>query len=190
MIDYKTLKHSENGMPTWDAFLGPTLQVATTKPIWRVRELSDAVIEAIQLPPKLAQLRYPSKNHDLVAINRVGWAISDLKIAGLLETPKRGSYRITKLGKKILAEKKLEDITKEYVHSLPKYIEHQNEKAKDIPEDDKNDVQYLELDADQIDNWFAKQKEDLSSLILTKLRKTDPFVFEHMMIELLKKMGL
>lgn len=31
MIDYRTLKHSDNGMPTWVAFLGPVLQVASTK---------------------------------------------------------------------------------------------------------------------------------------------------------------
>lgn len=31
MIDYQTLKHSDNGMPTWDRFLGPVLQVASTK---------------------------------------------------------------------------------------------------------------------------------------------------------------
>lgn len=33
MIDYKTLKHSENGMPTGDGFLGPILQVASQKEI-------------------------------------------------------------------------------------------------------------------------------------------------------------
>lgn len=39
MIDYKTLKHSENGMPTWYAFLGPMLEVASTKEEWVGREL-------------------------------------------------------------------------------------------------------------------------------------------------------
>lgn len=31
MIDYKTLKHSNNGMPIWDGFLGPLLQLANKK---------------------------------------------------------------------------------------------------------------------------------------------------------------
>ena len=35
MINYKTLKHSDNGMPTWDGFLGPVLQVADKKEIWK-----------------------------------------------------------------------------------------------------------------------------------------------------------
>ena len=41
----------------------------------------------------------------------------------------------------------------------------------------------------QIHNWFDKQKENLSDELLTKLRKTDPYVFEHMMIELMTRMG-
>ena len=69
MIDYKNLKHSENGMPTWDAFLGPILQVANTKNEWARRELNQAVIKKINLPKELANLRYASKYHDLVAIN-------------------------------------------------------------------------------------------------------------------------
>ncbi len=122
MQNYTTLKHSENGMPIWDSFYGPVLQVALTKDLWKLQDLKDATIKAIALPEKLATLRYASRYHDLVADNRVGWAISDLKIAGLLDSPKRGYYKISKLGKKDI-EKQL-DITKDYVHSLPKYVEH------------------------------------------------------------------
>ena len=52
-----------------------------------------------------------------------------------------------------------------------------------------NDIQSLELTEGQIHNWFDKQKENLSDELLTKLRKTDPYEFEHMMIELMTRMG-
>ena len=52
-----------------------------------------------------------------------------------------------------------------------------------------NDIQSLELTEGQIHNWFDKQKENLSDELLTKLKKTDPYVFEHMMIELMTRMG-
>ena len=100
MQNYTTLKHSENGMPIWDSFYGPVLQVALTKDLWKLQDLKDATIKAIALPEKLATLRYASRYHDLVADNRVGWAISDLKIAGLLDNPKRGYYQISELGKR------------------------------------------------------------------------------------------
>ena len=102
MQDYTTLKHSENGMPIWDSFYSPVLQVALTKDLWKLQDLKDATIKAIALPGKLATLRYASRYHDLVADNRIGWAISDLKLAGLLDNPKRGYYKISELGKKVL----------------------------------------------------------------------------------------
>ncbi|MDB6262851.1 hypothetical protein ODV15_09890 [Lactobacillus amylovorus] len=52
-----------------------------------------------------------------------------------------------------------------------------------------NDIQSLELTEGQIHNWFDKQKENISDELLTKLRKTDPYVFEHIMIELMTRMG-
>ena len=189
MLNYKNLKHSENEMPTWDGFLGPTLQVASTKKQWQIRELEHAVIKAVNLPENLVNLRYASKYHDLIAQNRVNFAISDLKISGLLNCPKRGHYEISDLGKQTLA-KLGNDITAKYVHSLPMYIDYQN-KRRQNKSDDKadNDIQSLELTKGQIHNWFDKQKENLSDALLTKLRETDPFVFEHMMIELMTRMG-
>lgn len=189
MLNYKNLKHSENEMPTWDGFLGPTLQVASMKEHWQIRELEHAVIKAINLPENLVNLRYASKYHDLIAQNRVNFAISDLKISGLLNCPKRGHYEISDLGKQTLA-KLGTDITAKYVHSLPMYIDYQN-KRRQNKSDDKadNDIQSLELTKGQIHNWFDKQKENLSDALLTKLRETDPFVFEQMMIELMTRMG-
>ncbi len=39
---------------------------------WVDRDLYNEVIQEINLPEKLATLRYSSKYHDLVAYNRVG----------------------------------------------------------------------------------------------------------------------
>lgn len=189
MIDYKDLKHSDNGMPTWDGFLGPTLQVVATEPLWQIRDLEKAVIKAVNLPDNLATLRYTSKYHDLVAENRINFAISDLKLSGLLNCPKRGHYEISDLGKKVLSELGT-DITAEYVHSLPAYVEYQKKRKQNISDEKaENDIQSLELTEGQIHNWFDKQKDNLSDELLIKLRKTDPYVFEKMMLELMTQMG-
>lgn len=118
MIDYKTLKHSDNGMPTWDAFLGPVLQVASSEKNWKRQELIQAVLDELSLPQELLNLRYASKYHDLVAPDRINWALSDLKISGILTSPKRGQYQITDIGKQVLNEYGL-NITRELVHSQP-----------------------------------------------------------------------
>ena len=188
MIDYKTLKHSDNGMPTWDAFLGPILQVANTKEKWIGKDLNNAVLAEINLPKELATLRYSSKYHDLVAYNRSGWALSDLKLSGLLESPERSVYKISELGKKILKEHGL-NITRELVHSQPAYVQHQKTLKNKDKVNDVSEEQTFEITEKQISNWFNKQTSDLAEQLLTKLRSTDPYQFEHMMVTLLSNMG-
>lgn len=189
MVDYKTLKHSENGMPTWDGFLGPILQVASQKEIWKRLELIQAVLKEVKLPEELASLKYTSKWHDLVAPDRINWALSDLKISGLLNSPKRGMYRITNLGKEISTKYGL-NITREQVHSQPAYIEHQKKlREKNTADDEVSEEQTFELTEKQISNWFDKQASDLTEQLLAKLRNTDPYKFEHMMVQLLNQMG-
>ncbi|MDK6376839.1 MAG: restriction endonuclease [Lactobacillus crispatus] len=188
MIDYQTLKHSDNGMPTWDAFLGPILQVANTKEKWIGKDLNNAVLAEINLPKELATLRYSSKYHDLVAYNRSGWALSDLKLSGLLESPERSVYKISELGKKILKEHGL-NITRELVHSQSAYVEHQKTLKNKDKVNDVSEEQTFEITEKQISNWFNKQTSDLAEQLLTKLRSTDPYQFEHMMVTLLSNMG-
>ena len=189
MIDYKTLKHSDNGMPTWDAFLVPVLQVASSKKNWKRQELIQAVLDELSLPQELLNLRYASKYHDLVAPDRINWALSDLKISGILTSPKRGQYQITDIGKQVLNEYGL-NITRELVHSQPAYIEHQNKlKNKKEIDNDITEDQTFELTEKQIKDWFDKQSSDLSEKLIAKLRSTDPYQFEHMMVKLLNEMG-
>lgn len=189
MIDYKILKHSDNGMPTWDGFLGPLLQVANQKKIWKRQELIQDVLEEVNLPEELATLRYTSRWHDLVAPDRINWALSDLKISGLLSSPKRGMYQITDLGKKISTQYGL-NIIRELVHSQPAYTEHQRKlQEKNNTDEDISEDQTFEITEKQISNWFDKQTSDLTEQLLAKLRSTDPYKFEHMMVQLLNQMG-
>ena len=189
MINYKILKHSDNGMPTWDGFLGPLLQVANQKEIWKRQELIQGVLKEVNLPEELATLRYTSRWHDLVAPDRINWALSDLKISGLLSSPKREMYQITDLGKRFSKEYGL-NITRELVHSQPAYIEHQQKlQEKNNTDEDISEDQTFEITEKQISNWFDKQASDLTEQLLAKLRSTDPYKFEHMMVQLLNQMG-
>ena len=191
MIDYKTLKHSDNGMPTWDGFLGPVLKVAETEKIWKRQDLINNILEEVNLPDNLAKMTYSSKWHDLVAADRVNWALSDLKISGLLNSPKRGVYQISDVGRAMLKEYGL-NITREVVHSQPAYLDHQKklkDKNNDVETNEVSEEQTFELTEKQVSTWFDKQRSDLTEQLLSKLRSTDPYEFEHMMIKLLSKMG-
>ena len=70
-------------------------------------------------------------------VNRVGWAATYMKKAGLLETTRRGFYRVTQRGLEPL-KKKPQKINVKVLSQYPEFLEFQNlkgtrsgEKAKD-----------------------------------------------------------
>lgn len=184
MIDYKTLKHSDNGMPTWDGWYYPLLLVASRKETWKIKELVKAVLEEVPLPTELSELRYTSKYHDLVAPDRISWAKSDLKIAGFLQSPKRGVYEITDAGREAL-KKYGSSLSIEIIHQVPAYLEHQRK-----VEEGKNSRSQKEVvSEEQVEIWVNNQEAQFKDKLLNKMRTVDPYDFEHMMMELLNAMG-
>ena len=82
------------------------------------------------------------------------------------------------------------NITREYIHSQPAYLEHQKKiKSKKEFDNEITEEQTFELSEKQIKDWFEKQNSDLSETLIAKLRKTDPYQFEEMMVKLLNAMG-
>lgn len=191
MIKYEELKQSSNGMPTWDAFLGPILAVSLKKNIWNRKELVQAVVDNSDIPKELRTLRYASRYHDLIIEDRIGWALSDLKIAGLLNTPNRGKYEISNLGKEVYQKYGMK-IDRELVHSQKAYQEHKQKldnKNMSVSLSDNDTIEALELNVKQVDDWFSKQKIDFADNLLARLRKVNPYQFEKMMTHLLAEMG-
>src|SRR5208283_291968 len=68
-----------------------------------MREVTDLLAESFHLTDQEREELLPSGQQSLFN-NRVAWAKSHLKAAGLLENPVRGRVKIADLGRKVLAE--------------------------------------------------------------------------------------
>lgn len=138
----------------------------------------------IDLPPELKNLNYPNASGETnVAMNRAGFALSDLKIAGLLESPRRSEYRITKLGKQALADYG-SSLTRMVVHDFPKYKEHQQALERRKAKKPKSIIS-----ENSIQDWFEQQREATQDDLLKQLVEMNPYKFESLMIDLLSVMG-
>lgn len=189
MIDYTTLKHSSNGMPTWDAYLGIVLNEASKKELFTAAELKQAAVNQVNLPLSLKNLEYSSNSSEKnVAINRAGWALSDLKMAGLLHSSKRNQYQITTLGKKILADYGL-SLTRNTVHSLPEYKKHENSQKNKKNKTANVAITKTDLSETQIQEWFDDKKDNIQDELLNCLINMNPYKFEALMVQLLTVMG-
>lgn len=138
MIDYATLNHTDDGMPTWDSFLPIALQVASTKSSWSSLKLKDQILEQVDLPEELRDQTY--ENGRNVVTQRVSFALSALKNAGLLESPQRSHYQITKLGRQMLDTYGMR-LNKMVVQQLPQFIQHQKQMMSDYEQAKEQQVQ-------------------------------------------------
>lgn len=129
------------------------------------------------------QLSKKTKAGDPLILNRIGWGKAYLKQAKLVEQPQRGLVKITEKGLRTLKKGSLtlQEVLKDadflsYHHMTGEEVVDTKLESFDTPED------MIARGIDAIDNQV---KTDL----LTKLKKTDPFFFETIILKLFQKMG-
>jgi restriction system protein len=117
--------------------------------------------------------------------NRVGWACTYLKKAGLLAYPARGKFQITQRGLDILAQKPPR-IDVKYLKQFPEYLDFigttvNAPESPNLP---------LEQTPDEVMASAHRQlRQNLAQELLEKIKTASPAFFERLVIELLVKMG-
>src|SRR3954453_880448 len=86
-----------------------------------MRELTELLAGRLKLTEQERLDVLPSGQQGIFS-NRVGWAKSHLKYAGLLENPSRGRVRISDLGRKVLSERP-QAINVKFLKRFPAYCE-------------------------------------------------------------------
>jgi len=117
--------------------------------------------------------------------NRVGWARTYLKKAGLIESPERGLFKITEKGHQVLSQKP-KIIDKNLLMKYPNFQEFQSRKkdTSDVEVNDKDNTP-----EEIIDSTFQEIKESLASELLENIKSTTDSYFEKIVVKLLIKMG-
>lgn len=125
--------------------------------------------------------------------NRVGWARSYLKQAGLLASPKRGFFTITQKGKELLATNLLR-VDASTLEQYPEFIEFKNRKKEKGEEDEAELVSSSEQEStltpeDALASAYNKLRSALESELLIAVKESSPSFFERVVVDLLVKMG-
>lgn len=125
-------------------------------------------------------------------VNRVGWAATYMKKAGLLEPTRRGYYQITSRGRELL-KKNHKKIDVKLLKQYPEFIEFQQLKgtrsgAKKDSIKDSGDVE-IATPSEALENAYENLRDELVDELLAQLKKSSPSFFERIVVELLVKMG-
>jgi restriction system protein len=90
-------------VPDFQTVMLPFLKTLAKGEEWLMRDVTEHLATAFKLSPEERQEMLPSGAMTLIN-NRVAWAKTHLKNAGLLENPKRGVVKLSARGKSVLAE--------------------------------------------------------------------------------------
>lgn len=122
--------------------------------------------------------------------NRVGWAKTYLRKAGLLDSPKRATFIITERGNEVL-KKKPGRIDAKFLRQFSEFIEFQNASRNEFDDEEKTIVSPLveQTPEETFDRAYQGLRKTLAIELLNRVIELSPTFFERLVIELLVKMG-
>ena len=125
-------------------------------------------------------------------VNRVSWASTYMKKAGLLEATRRGFYQITDRGKDLL-KKQPKTINVKLLKQYPEFLEFQQLKGTrsgdKAPESKGPSDISTATPSEALEAAYENLRDELSDELLSRLKKISPAFFERIVVELLVKMG-
>jgi len=104
-------------VPDYQSFMFPVLEYAGDGKEHTVNEARQYLIRRFGLSDEDAAELLPSGRQTILS-NRVGWAITYLRQAGLLESSARGQFRLTTRGKMVMDERPPE-LNVHYLEQFP-----------------------------------------------------------------------
>ena len=90
-------------IPDFQSIMLPLLKILADGKVYKYREIFEALVREFQVTEAERKEMLPSGQQEIFA-NRVGWAKTYLKKAGLIESPQRATFVISEKGKEILSQ--------------------------------------------------------------------------------------
>jgi len=179
-------------VPDYQSLMLPLLRYVGVKNVeTSTSEAIDALARELNLTDEDLKEMLPSGIQSSF-VNRVGWASTYMKKAGLLEATRRGYYQITPRGQELL-KKQPKSINVKLLKQYPEFLEFQQ--LKGTRSGDKTsaskETAYTSTatPSEALETAYENLRDELMDELLNKLKKTSPSYFERVVIELLVKMG-
>lgn len=176
------------GIPTYEELMLPLLKLLSDKNIYTNKECNEILAKQFNLTEEEKRETLPSKKSPIF-YNRVNWAKTYMKKAGILESPKRGEVRITNLGEQLLKENPIEIRSKD-LERYDSFVEFKNKSNKNNTSTNKGvDIEENKTPEESLEDAFLKLKISLADELLEKICTCSFDFFERLVIDLLIRMG-
>ena len=173
-------------IPTYEEIMLPLLKILSDGGIHKYKELEEKLKNVFDLTEEEVNSR--SESGVIIFYNRIGWAATYLKKAGLIESPKRGEFKITEEGSRLLAEG-VKHLDYKYLMKYDSFREFKLHIDVIGPKGDKRKPEDNMTPFERISNAYDEIKDSLIEELLQKLKEVDSYKFEEIVLDLLIKIG-
>lgn len=178
-------------IPDYQSLMLPVLEFVGDQQEHSLRETIERLAQTFHLTDTERKTLLPSGKQPIFD-NRVGWARTYLKKAGLVEYTRRGCFQITDLGQKILAQQP-EKIDNQFLQQFSSFIEFKagngdrSQELRELSELDKHETSHTPEEI--LEEGFRKIQEALTIEVLDRVKTCSPGFFEKLVVDLLLAMG-
>ena len=177
-------------IPRFEEIRVQALRLLKSGAVMRAKDFRAPLALHFRLTEQDMNAEYPSGNGNIFA-DRISWALSYLFIAGLVDKPRRGDYRISGKGIEMLASRTDAQIN-EFVKNV---VQVKTAKKGTGPEGGHSSSSGVVETTDEhtpqenLLNSYENIKQSVSSEILKTILSKKPHEFERLVVELLRMMG-
>lgn len=176
-------------IPDYQTVMLPLLRLSSDGKQHRLRAAIEVLADHFNLTENERKELLPSGSQATFD-NRVGWARTYMKKAGLLESPRRGYFQITAQGLQAL-EQNPEMIDVKFLERYPEFLEFKTrsntksttvETDTTIPTDERTPREMME-------DAYVTVRSELVGELLEQVMNSSPSFFERLVVDLLVRMG-
>ena len=150
------------------------------------REAVEALEKNFKLTDEERRELLPSGQQEIFD-NRIGWARTYMKKAGLIESPKRGINKITARGLDVLKQKPLK-IDVNFLMQFDEFKEFRALKHHKVAEDIESTVND-NTPEESLEIAYERIQSDLAAELIQRLKTCTSSFFERLVVEVIVKMG-
>ena len=174
-------------IPDYQSIMLPLLRFATDGNEHPLREAIEGLSKQFGLTGAEKNEMLPSGQQPRFN-NRVDWARSYMSKATLLESTRRGYFRITQHGREILS-KNPPEINVKFLEQFPEFVEFRGKHRKPAETTASTEAETLQTPGELLETAYQKLREDLSAELLKTVTECSPSFFERLVIDVLVNMG-
>jgi restriction system protein len=176
-------------IPDYQTVMLPLLKLVALHGKIKLKDARSLIADEFKLSDQEKAALLPSGKQPII-YNRVGWASTYLRKAGLLALPQRGMMEITERGKKVLSEIPPQ-INVKYLEQFPEFVEFRT--VADDDESPKAINQDVEVSSgtpeEVLEAAHAQLKNQILLEIVERMKASTPQFFENLVVDTVVRMG-